>query len=197
MDEREEAMEEVKKIQADEQMFTDAIAEIAKKGSPKLEGGIENIGNNLQQGMLPKDALGVQDGDIENIYAHAYQLYGTGKYEEAKKIFAALVVVDPTDERFLFGHAACSHMQGEFEDAAHAYMNHALFTKDDPVSYYHAADCYMKLDDKLSAAVCFNLAIKRAGNREEYKLIKDRSEMAIQKFKEEGVLLEKVEEKKK
>jgi type III secretion system low calcium response chaperone LcrH/SycD len=169
-----------------EEEMIESVMKIAEGETPKVKkGGKAFFDNIFEKGMMPKDALGVQESDTEALYAQGYQLYNMGKYKDARSVFGSLMLIDPIDPRFLFGHAACSHMLEEYKVAADMYMHQAIVAPDDPIPYYHAADCYIKLGDLFSASVSLNLVIKRSGSEEKYKMIKERSEMTVKKIEEQ------------
>ena len=65
--------------------------EFAEKQSEKFDNALgELTGKILEQGMTPKDAIGLSSGYLENVYAQAYRLYNTGKYAEATHLFRIL-----------------------------------------------------------------------------------------------------------
>jgi len=164
----------------------EAVMKVAEDDSPRVKKGVDKLVENIfDKGMLPKDALGIQDGDTEALYAQAYQMYNMGKYQDARSVFASLTLVDQLDPRFLFGHAACSHMMEEYQAAADIYMHQAIISPEDPIPYYHAADCYLKLKDPFSAAVALKLVIKRSGSNPKFATIKERSEMTVKNLEKE------------
>jgi len=169
----------------DENDMLEAVMKVSEEDAPRVQKGMGAMLKNIQAGMMPKDAAGITDEDVEAIYDQAYQLYGMGKYDDARKVFTSLTVLNPTDHRYLFAHAACSQMLGEYHAAADGYTHHAMMSHDDPLSYYHAADCYLKINDRLSALVSLKLVVKRAGARPEYKLIKERAEMTMATLEKE------------
>lgn len=164
----------------------ESVMKIAEGETPKIEKGVEALYDNIfNKGMMPKDAIGIKESDTEATYAQGYQLYNMGKYKDARSVFASLLIVDSTEPRFLFGHAACSHMLEDYKAAADMYTYQAVVSPDDPIPYYHAADCYIKIGDAFSAAVVLNQVIKRSGDEEKYKMIKERSEMTVKKLEEQ------------
>ena len=50
--------------------------------------------------------LGLEQNDLEAIYAVTYNVYNAGKYGEAMKLFGVLSLLDPADYRFVFGGAS-------------------------------------------------------------------------------------------
>ncbi|MCB1148940.1 MAG: SycD/LcrH family type III secretion system chaperone, partial [Chlamydiia bacterium] len=166
-------------MRKDEEMI-EAIMNIARDDAPKVQEGISAIGRNMfEKGMMPKDAMGISDADAENMYAQGYQLYNMGKYKDARHMFTTLSMMDSTEPKYIFGMAASLHMEEKYEAAAKAYLQMAFLSAEDPVPYYHAADCYLKLDETLSALTVLKQAAKRCGSKPEYALMKERVDMTI------------------
>jgi len=169
-----------------EEELIEVVMKMAEEDSPRAKKGIDKMFDNIfNKGMLPKDAAGVTENDTEAMYAQAYQLYNMGKYQDARSLFASLTMIDQLEPRFLFGHAACSHMLEDYQAAADVYMHQAIISPDDPVPYYHAADCYLKLNDPFSATVALKMVVKRSGSDPKFATIKERSEMTVKKLEEE------------
>lgn len=169
-----------------------ALMGIAKEDAPKVQSGLTAFTDNiLNKGLMPKDALGISDSDAEHMYAQGYQLYNMGKYKDARNIFSTLMMIAPTESKYLFGHAACSHMLKQYPAAAKVYVQQALIDTKNPIPYYHAADCYLELKDEMSALVALKLVVKRSGDSPEYAMIKERSQLTIEslqkKEKSEGL----------
>lgn len=169
-----------------EEEMIEAVMKIAEDDAPQVKAGFEALFDNIvNKGMMPGDALGVKDTDAESLYAQAYQMYNMGKYKDARNVFMSLTYINPMEPRYIFGHAACSHMLEDYEDAAIMYNNQALIDPEDPVPYYHAADCYIKLGDKFSASVALNLVVQRSGDDPKYAMIKERSELTLKNLEKE------------
>lgn len=141
--------------------------------------------NLIEKGFIPKDALGLSDQMVEGIYGQAYQLYQTGRYNDAIQLFRLLIMINSTEPKYAFGLAACFHMMKEYKIAAETYSICALIDIQSPVPHYHASDCYLQMKDNISALVALELAVKRAGQKTEYKALKDRALLTIETLKKE------------
>lgn len=116
------------------------------------------------EGKKPYEAMNISKDAIEFFYANAYNLYNSGKYDAAIKIFFLLDMFDPTDSRFNYGIAACHQMEKRYEEAIHTY-NKCLFQPPvNPIVYHHLYECYMKLDRKREALVMIGVCMKNAEN---------------------------------
>jgi type III secretion system low calcium response chaperone LcrH/SycD len=152
----------------------------------QTEKSLEELADKiLRQGMLPKDAIGLDDVAMEGIYAQAYRLYNTGKYLEASQLFRILTMLNTTEPKYTLGLAACFHMVKEYKNAAQTYTMCGILDPENPIPHYHASDCYLNMGDKLSALISLELAVKRAGEKPEYAKLKDRALLSIEALKKE------------
>ena len=150
---------------------TEAYTQILKKAS---EGSV-----------TPKDVLKISDAQIESIYAQAYRFYNTGKYKDATELFRYLMMLNPTEAKYALGLAACFHLMKDFEAAAQIYLLCNMLDDKSPIPAFHASDCYLQMKDKVSALVSLNMAIKKAGDKPEYQILKDRAHLTAEALKKE------------
>lgn len=153
----------------------------------KLKAAIEKA---TRKGTTAKDALGLTDAMIEGVYGQAYRLYNTGKYKEAVQIFRLLLMINTTEPKYAMGLAACFHMMKDYKAAIDTYSIVGVVDPESPISFYHASDCFMQMGDTASAVIALQMAIKRAGEKPEFKTLKDRAILTAESLKKE---LEKVQ----
>ncbi len=164
-----------------------AIQDMAHGHEAEVKRGMGHaIKNMVLNSMYPKDALGVGDKKTEELYAEAYRLYNNGRYEKAQKLFSTLILLNAIDPRFIFGLAACMHMKKEYAHAGSTYVKCAIIDFENPIPYYHAADCWIQLNDPLSAITNLNLAIKRCGDKPEFDAIKKRCILTLESLTRDG-----------
>jgi len=156
---------------------------LGKEAAQNLQKSAKNI---VKGAMMPKDLLGLSDQMIEGIYGQAYRLYNTGKFKEASQLFRLLVMIDSVEAKFTMGLAACMHMMKEYKAAAEAYMLCGVIDGRTPIPHFHASDCYLQMDDKPSAIISLEMAIKRCAEKTEFKTLKDRAALTLKKLKEEA-----------
>lgn len=181
-----------------EEEMVEAVLNIGKEKNEDLKEGFSAVYDNLfQKGILPKDALGVGDENVDKIYRQAYQLYNMGKYEDASKLFSSLIMMDISTSKYIFGLAACGHMMKHYETAAENYMKCTMYEPDNPIPYYHASDCYIQNGDTVSAMVALSMVIRTAKDRPEYKVMKDRAQMTLDSLKKDANKKIKTEKTKK
>jgi type III secretion system low calcium response chaperone LcrH/SycD len=156
--------------------------EIDKKMADKPEkekNELKKFASDLTKGKNPKEAMGLSDDYIEGMYSFAYRLYSTGKYDQALQLFQLLVMLDPTQSRYLLGLAACFHMLKEYENASSSYMLCSVVDPDDPLPYYHASDCFIQIENPRMAYDSLKICIAKCGDDEKYKQVKDRAEVSL------------------
>lgn len=139
----------------------------------------------INHDVPPKAAFGISNEQIEAIYAQAYRLYNTGKYQEAIDLFRVLIVMDASDSKYALGLAACFHMLKEYDSAVKLYMMTGIIDGDSPIPHFHASDCYIQMGDRASAVLSLDMAVKRAGEKPEYQVLKDRALLTIDSLKKE------------
>lgn len=171
---------------------------LGKGHSDKFQSVVNNLTSNIfDKGMLPKDAMGLDDNLVEGIYGHAYRLYNAGKYKDASMLFRLLTVLNPTTPKYALGLAACFHMVEEYQNAITTYMMVSLIDGESPLPFFHASDCFVKLGDNASAIVNLEMAVERCGDKPVYALIKERALATINGFKSEGKEVAAVDNNKK
>lgn len=139
----------------------------------------------MQKGMVPKDFLGLSDQMVEGIYGQAYRLYNSGNYKDAIQIFRLLIMINSIEPKYSLGLAACFHMLKEFKSAADMYTLCSILDPQSPIPPYHASDCYIQMNDKVSALISLEMAVKKAGSRPEYQTLKDRATLTAESLKKE------------
>lgn len=161
------------------------IDDMGNAHSEEVKKAVEKLALDIyEKGMLPKDAMGLSDDMIEGLYTFGHRLYTTGKYDQAAQLFRLLIMLDSTQARFMMGLAACLHMKKDFESAATAYLLCGILDPRNPLPHYHAADCYMEMNQPGLAIQSLECSIACAGNRPEFAAIKDRSQVMINGLRE-------------
>lgn len=152
----------------------------------KLDKAFGELGNKmLKQGMVPKDALGINESYLENVYAQAYRLYNTGKYTEATHLFRILIMLNAMEPKYMLGLAACFHMLKEYGNAIQTYTMCAALDPHNPIPHYHTSDCFIQMKDYLSAMISLELAIKLAGDKPDYAKLKERAQLSLESLKKQ------------
>lgn len=157
-----------------------------EKQEEKFEQAFGEVADKMwKQGMSPKEAMGVSNSYLENVYAQAYRLYNTGKYTEAAHLFRILIMFNAMEPKYMLGLAACFHMLKEYENAIQTYTMCSLLDAQSPIPHYHASDCFIQAKEYLSAMLSLELAIERAGSKVEYAKLKERALLSLESLRKQ------------
>jgi len=168
----------------DQKEIQKAVGDLSQSEAESSQADLSHISKEmLDKGLLPKNALGLSDNLIEGIYGQAYRLYNTGKYKESSQLFRMLIMIDATEPKYSMGLAACFHMMKEYQNAINTYAICGIMEPDSPIPHYHSSDCYLQMNDPISAAIALEMAIKRASDRQEFQALKDRATLTLDAIK--------------
>jgi type III secretion system low calcium response chaperone LcrH/SycD len=140
----------------------------------------EIVAKVLKGETIMRAEIGLDENDMEALYAVAYNVYQSGKYQDAVKIFGLLSVLDPTDYRFVFGGASCMQMLGEYMMAGMYYQMAGGLDTANPAPMLHSAECFLALKDRDGAKFALEQALERAGDKAEFTPIKKRAEVMLE-----------------
>ncbi|VHO02813.1 hypothetical protein [Candidatus Rhabdochlamydia sp. T3358] len=84
-------------------------------------------------------------------YALGRVLYSSGEYMKASYLFTHLVIADPFIDCFWHGLASCKQLLKEYETAIEAWKAVCSLHPKDPLGYFHAAECYLSIENKKEA----------------------------------------------
>jgi len=140
------------------------IDEIAKKHDPKIESDSKLLSSLLEKmckgECAIRDILGLDDKQMNGLYAMGFNFYQAGKYDDALKIFRGLCLFDQLEPKHWLGLGATLQMLEKYEEAANAYGFAAIMDCHDPRPSFHAAECYIALNDKEKAEAALNTVIE-------------------------------------
>ena len=173
-------------MKGEQHQIKKATEEIGERiGKEKAQEFQKVAEKSITKALTPKDAMGLSDAMVEGIYGQAYRLYNTGKYRDASQLFRLLIMLNSIEPKYAMGLAACFHMLKEYKSAVDSYAIVGVIDPDSPVPFYHASDCYIQMGDPISALIALEMALKRAGDKPEYRTLKDRATMTIESLKKE------------
>jgi type III secretion system low calcium response chaperone LcrH/SycD len=178
-----------------EELINKAVEKLGPQYSDKLKSSTEEVVKKIYlEGVRPKDAMEINDETMEGIYQIGCELYSSGKFDDARKIFALLRFLDGTQFKYVFSQALCYHRSNDFVNAAACYAFSAMMNPEDPWPLMRVAECYLSLNLPDLALEILNDVIERSGENPEYEEIKERAQLMREKIKQE--LLEKEKEQK-
>ena len=87
----------------------------------------------------------------EELYRTGYALYSSGEYRKASYLFSYLVLSDPLIGCSWHGLASCKQVLEEYSAAIEAWNVVCKLQPQDPLGYFHAAECYLSMQQKKEA----------------------------------------------
>src|ERR1700722_5760516 len=113
------------------------------------------------------EILGISESEVTAIplemerqfYASAFGLYEKGDYRGASHLFTQLVLTDPYSEHYWQGLASSKQMARDYMAAVRAWSMVALLKEGDPLPHFHAAECFLSLDEKAEALKALDAAL--------------------------------------
>ncbi len=95
-------------------------------------------------GMTLKEATGISDEALEEVYSLAYTFYNQGKYFESVSLFEFLTGSSPSTYKYVLGLAASYHQIQAFNEAFAGFILALHIDPTQPVAAYYAMDCCLK-----------------------------------------------------
>lgn len=170
-------------MESKQEMIKEAVDKMAEKFPDEDKNKhIEALTKVFEEGMLPQDALGFSQDFVEMLYAYAYKLFQSGKFDEAATAYKYLMVLCPFDVRQPMALAACYHKKRNYADAISNYIVATVLAPDSPMPYYHASDCFLKSDDKDGAIFMLTKAVEKAKENPEYAALLQRAELSLEQL---------------
>ena len=100
--------------------------------------------------------------ELETVYALAYNLYSTGRYDDALRYFTFLILYRPTDPKYLLGLGAAQQMGKQFEAAIQTYSFLTMLDPSDPGPTLRIGECLMLLGQAAEARDSFQMVVDMA-----------------------------------
>ena len=120
-----------------------------KIDTKKIADGVKTL---VEKGATLKQLKGSSNEELEAVYSLAFGYYRSGKFDEAAKLFQFLVLFDHLNAKYWFGLGATQQALRDFQNAAVSYGYCSFLKLDNPKPQLHAAECFLALGDKRSAA---------------------------------------------
>lgn len=152
----------------------DSIELELKKALKKIEQNLEMFGT-----LSPSD---FNHEDISLLYSLAVSLYEREEYSEAKNFFQRLILSRSHEKKFWMGLGACEQMMKSYEDALTRWAFVSFLDSHDPSPHFHAAECYLALDQIEQAHLAANQAKQLAENKSEHKGLLEKIDLLEKKW---------------
>ena len=120
-----------------------------KIDTKKIAEGVKTL---IEKGSTLKQMRGITNEELEAVYTLAFGYYRTGKFNEALKLFQFLVLFDHLNAKYWMGLGAVQQVLKDYQNAVLAYGYSSFLNLDNPKPQLHAAECFLAMGDKRSAA---------------------------------------------
>ena len=134
-------------------------------------------------GMTLKQATGLSDTVLEEIYHLAYTSYNQGKYKEAAALFQFLAGTSPSTYKYVLGLAACFHQSACYEQAALGFYIALQTEPDNPIPAYYVTDSLLKQNLQEEALEFAEVTVSICGKKPEYAELAHRCKLIIESLK--------------
>lgn len=138
----------------------------------------ERVAQHFREGGTLGDLAGITDEQFEALYAAAYRLYASDRYEDAAKVFAYLGMTDPHDRRYTLGLGASQQMLKKWDEAIAAYTLCIALDVEDPVPAFHMAECVAGKGDLADAQTLMAEVVQRC-KAPEHQALKQKADAML------------------
>lgn len=115
----------------------------------------EMVWDAVINGASIKEIQDVPDHLMDGLYAHAYDFFHKGRFEDAEVFFRFLCFYDMYNADYIIGLAAVYQQLKQYQKAADTYILAFAFSKNDYRPMLHAGQCHLFLKSPEQARVCF------------------------------------------
>lgn len=142
---------------------------------------LKKMGEN--PGMTLKDATGISDEALEQVYSLAYNYYNQGKYIESISLFEILTGACPKTYKYVLGLAASYHQIQAYNDAFLGFYIALNLEPENPIPAYYATDCFLKQNLREEAQEFAEMTSCICADRPEYAHLKERCQLILESLK--------------
>ena len=99
-----------------------------------------------------RELKGITKAEMEAVYSVGFNMYRTGRYDDAEKIFRFLVLFDHLEPKYWMGVGAIQQVRKDYQGAIASYGYASFLDLKNPKPQLHAAECFLAMGDKVNAA---------------------------------------------
>ena len=99
-----------------------------------------------------RELKGITKAEMEAVYSVGFNMYRTGRYDDAEKIFRFLVLFDHLEPKYWLGVGAVQQVRKDYQGAIASYGYSSFLDLSNPKPQLHAAECFLAMGDKVNAA---------------------------------------------
>ncbi|MBH3427333.1 type III secretion system translocator chaperone SicA [Pseudomonas alkylphenolica] len=114
----------------------------------------------VMAGASLKDLHGLDDAQMDNLYAFAYQFYEQGRLDDAQRLFHFLCIYDFYNSQYWMGLAAVHQLKRDYAKAVDLYAVAFAQGRKDYRPLFHSGQCQLALGKPGKARLCFEYVLK-------------------------------------
>ena len=153
-----------------------SASEIDSTAGQYLEFMIHGFMNGL---ITLQELEGINDQEMETIYALGYNFFTYGKYEAAKDIFTGLTAYAPYTSHYWRALGAVNQQVKEYSDAIAAYDMAVANDPNDVVSYVYRGECNILSSNVEAGKEDLHKVLEIAPNFPEYQPWMHRAQLLL------------------
>lgn len=144
--------------------------------------------NQLVAGKRVQELIGFSDETMDQFYTKACHLFENKNYSDSSNAFLFLVTVNPYHYDYWLGLGAATQHCNQYEAAIDAYEMAAICQLDNPIPYFHLANCLFAMHDRDSALQALDLVLEYSQDIDAYDDIRRKaiSAKTVLAHEEEG-----------
>ena len=151
-----------------EQGFKVIFRELASYATPLVMDDIKAEWVNRSQSLIKEihtaapsclqEDMNVSDETIEHFYQCGFRVYSQKNYQEAADVFFVISLLSPRRHNIWMALGLSEKELNNHAPALVAFSMAALTNMEDPLSFFHSAECYIALGEKEDAKECIEVA---------------------------------------
>lgn len=149
-------------------------------------GHYDSLLRRSADGVSLRQLRDVDQVDLDNVYAYAYQLFEAGEYEAAKRGFYMLVRIDHHGFDYWLALGLSCQRLDQHDEAIFCFSRSGALRLTDPRSSYFAGISYQIVDNREYAEKAFNAALKWCASHQEYQSLRARVSRSLAAFQQEN-----------
>jgi type III secretion system low calcium response chaperone LcrH/SycD len=126
------------------------------------------VQKQLSDEMSVQNMIGFSDETMDQFYAAACHIFENKNYDDASKAFLFLVTINPYHYDYWLGLGAATQHCHDYEAAIDAYEMAAICQLDNPIPYFHLANCLFAMHDRDSALKAIEMVLEYSTGNDEY-----------------------------
>lgn len=134
----------------------------------KLISNKDWVQKQLLDGKSVQEMLGFSDEVMNQFYTNACQIFENKRYDDASNAFLFLVTINPYHYDYWLGLGAATQHSHDYEAAIDAYEMAAICQLDNPIPYFHLANCLFAMHDRDNALKAIEMVLEYSQENDEF-----------------------------